>query len=194
MFFWFCAIIFVTLRLTRPIDLTERHKLWIPLRHVDTSDQRWGHTQLPSSVPLFLTTPFLSFLPNLLTHRPSLLLFLFSAYTQLFSSHSIPHLSRPSTTLSPLPFFSPLLPLVDFPTLSAHVWCPPSDRLRTWQSCGEWHHHYWTGKRQRSVSRSNMHRHLPGNGGEIRCVANTGSTCICILQNVTWGNYNSSTA
>lgn len=76
----------------------------------------------------FLTTPFLSPSPNLLTHSPSLLLFFFSANTQLFSSHSIPHMSRPSTTLS-LSLFS-LLSLVDLHTLSAHVWCPPSDQLQ----------------------------------------------------------------
>lgn len=131
-------------RLTQPMNYTERQKLRIPLQHVDTSDQRrWGHTQGPSSVPLFLTTPFLSPSPNLLTHSP-LFSSLFFCQHPTWSSHSIPHLSVKHTF--------PLLFLPPFPCGLPHPFrsCVASTQwpAATWQSWREWHHHWGTGKRQ----------------------------------------------
>lgn len=75
----------------------------------------WQH---PSSLPPLISSPTdhlffsFSFLPTL---------------SSLLLSQS--HICLIRQPRSPSPF-SPSFPLVDVPTLSAHVWCPPSDQLQ----------------------------------------------------------------
>lgn len=161
----------MTLRLPRAVNWTEKHKLWIPFQHVDTSDQRrWGHTQRPSSVPLFSDNT-LPLFPRLYLKPWPFFFSLLPPFTVNLSSYSIPHFCCPWTIFPFPPPSSYGLPLPPSPLMCGVHPVTSCTLVEPEKKC---HHHYGTGKRQQSFSCYILRWHFSGNRDKLKCFPTCG--------------------